>query len=44
MVRELQSHIFIPCHLSVEVEVIDVQSHEFCVGCADDAIEEEIDG
>jgi hypothetical protein len=43
-VRESQSHIFIPCHWSVEVEVLDVHDHEFFVGCADDAIEEELDG
>jgi len=43
-VRESQSHIFIPRHWSVEVEVlIDVHSHEFCIGYADDAIEEELD-
>ena len=42
-VHEPQSHIFIPCHWSVEVEVLDVHSHEFCIGCADDAIEEELD-
>jgi hypothetical protein len=39
-----QSHVFIPCHWGVEVEILNVHSHKFCVGGADDAVEEELDG
>jgi hypothetical protein len=30
--------------LGVEVEILDVHLHEFCIGGADDAVEEELDG
>jgi hypothetical protein len=30
--------------LDVEVEVLDVHCHEFSIGGADDAVEEELDG
>ncbi len=43
-VRNSQSHLLVPGHRCFQVEIRDVHCHEFCIGCADDAIEEELDG
>jgi hypothetical protein len=43
-VGELQTHVFVSCHWSVEVEIFDIHCEEFCSGCGDDAIDEQFHG
>ena len=38
------SEVFITIHRRHEVEVLDVNSHEFCIGGGNDAVEHEFDG
>ena len=35
--------VFLPIHGSHEVKILDVDSHELCIGCGDDAVEHEFD-
>ena len=40
---EFHSKILVPFHRGAKVEILDVNGHEFCVGCRYDAVEEELD-
>ena len=42
-VRNSQSHDLKPGHGGIQVEILDVHCHEFCIGCADAAVEEELE-
>ena len=43
--EQFQFHVkvFVSIHGSHEVKILDVDSHEFCIGCGDDAVEHELD-
>ncbi len=43
--EQLQFHakVFVLIHGSHEVKILDVDSHELCIGCEDDAVEHELD-
>ena len=42
-VAEFEAHELAPSHWCIQVEIFDVDYHEFCVGRGDDAVEEEFD-
>jgi hypothetical protein len=39
-VREFQTHVFIPDHWSIQIEVFFVHREEFCARCGYDAVDE----
>jgi hypothetical protein len=41
---QFHSEVLVPVHRSHEVEVLDVDGHELCIGGGDDAVEHEFDG
>jgi hypothetical protein len=41
---QFHSEVLLTVHGSHEVEVLDINSHELCIGCGDDALEHEFDG
>jgi hypothetical protein len=41
---ELHSEVLVPQHWRHEVEIFEVYSHEFCIQCGYDAVEEYFDG
>ena len=42
-VAEFEAHELAPSHWCIQVEILDVDCHEWCVGRGDDAVEEEFD-
>jgi len=38
------SHVFVSCHRRVEIEILDIDRHEFCSWCTNDAVEQAFDG
>ena len=42
-VAEFEAHKLATRHWCIQVEIFDVDCHEFCVGRGDDAVEEEFD-
>ena len=40
-VTEFEVHIFASSHRDVEIEILYIDYHEFCIGRGDDAVEEE---
>ena len=43
-VVEFEAHELASCHWGVQIEILYVNCHEFCVGCGDDTVEEKFDG
>ena len=43
-VREFQTHVFIPDHWGIQIEVFYVHREESCARCGYDAVDEELDG
>ncbi len=41
---QFHSEVLVPVHGNHEVEVLDVDDHELCIGGGDDAVEHEFDG
>jgi hypothetical protein len=37
---KFHSKIFVACHWCIQVEILDVNGHEFCIRHGDDAVEE----
>ena len=42
-VAEFEAHELALSHWYVQIEIFDVDCHEFCIGRGDDAVEEEFD-